>query len=185
MPYSRNFGMRSFENVVRHGRAKTPATLPSAASTIGSLLLGTAVQVDPANPGVLKVPAAASAPTALSGVLVYEHIQYQGVDTNLTSPQDAPFNSAPLGRYVQVMHGQGAKVWFKNTADKTLYDGRLQKGYTLVAGVGGATPTVQVGDMLTPAADGTWQETATASLAWMVVENVDHTNALVECRLTF
>lgn len=179
MSYSRNFGFRSFENIVRHGRLKTPATGDP-------LVLGTAVTVDSSAPDLMKKPAsAATAPNAVSGVLVYEHIQFQGVDTNLVTNHDAPFNTAPKGRYAQMVRGPGVKVWFKNTVDKVLYDGRDQLGATLVAGVGGATPTVNVGDMLTNASDGTWQKTTDATKAWMVVEHVNHATSLVEARLTF
>jgi hypothetical protein len=178
MAYTRNFGFRSFENIVRDGRNKVPATGTP-------FLIGTAVQVDPANPGQLKRPAAASAPNALSGIVLYEHIQYQGVDPFLTSPQDYPFTVVPLGRFAQMIHGVGTKVWFKNTADKPLYDGRVQPGATLVAGLAGATPTIAVGDFLTPAADGTWQETSNQALAWLQVEQVVNSTGLCEARLTF
>lgn len=177
MSYTRNFGFRSFENIIRDGRNKVPAT--------GSpYLIGTAIQVDPANAGQVTRPAAASAPTQLSGIAVYEHIQYQGVDPFLISPQDYPFTVVPLGRFVQMVHGQGVKVYFKNTADKPLYDGRIQPGATLVAGVGGATPTVVVGNYLTPAADGTWQ-VGNASNGWLQVEQVVNSTGLCEARLTF
>lgn len=177
MSYTRNFGFRSFENIVRDGRHKTPATG-------NPFLIGTAVQVDPANPGFLKRPTAASAPTALSGILVYEHIQYQGVDPFLTSPQDYPFTVVPLARFAQMVHGIGTKVFFKNTADKPLYDGRVQPGATLVAGLATATPTIAVGDYLTPASDGTWAE-GNAGNGWLQVEQVVNSTGLCEARLTF
>jgi hypothetical protein len=116
--------------------------------------------------------------------VLYEHIQYQGVDPFLTSPQDYPFTVVPLGRFAQMIHGVGVKVWFKNTADKPLYDGRIQPGATLVAGVGGATPTIAVGAFLTPAADGTWQA-GTAGNGWLQVEQVVNSTGLCEARLTF
>lgn len=175
MSYSRNFGFRDFTNIVRDGRNKTPATGDP-------LVLGTAVVVDPANPGQVKVPAADASPSALSGILVYEHIQYKGVDASLTEAVD--MDTAPKGAYVQVVHGPGVKVWFKNTTTKTLADGREIAGRTMVAGAG-ATPTLAVGDMLTPATDGTWKETADPADAWMVVESIDIDRGLVEARLTF
>lgn len=177
MSYTRNFGFRSFENIVRDGRNKTPATGTP-------FLIGTAVQVDPANPGTLARPSAASAPTALSGIVLYEHIQYQGVDPFMTTSQDYPFTVVPLGRFAQMIRGNGVKVWFKNTADKPLYDGRVQTGATLVAGLGGATPTIAVGDYLTPAADGTWAE-GNATNGWLQVENVVNSTGLCEARFTF
>lgn len=177
MSYTRNFGIRSFENIVRDGRNKTPAT--------GSpYLIGTAVQVGAGN--VLVRPAASTAPTALSGIVLYEHIQFQGVDPFLTSPQDFPFTVVPLGRYAQMIHGLGVKVFFKNTTSKPLYDGRVQPGALLVTS-GGATPTAvnpNVGDFLTPAADGTWL-VGTSTNAWLQVEHVVASTGLVEARFTF
>lgn len=176
MSYTRNFGMRSFENAVRDGRFKTPAT--------GSpIVIGAPVMIDTANPGFLTLATDSVNPTPGCGILVYEHIQFQGVDTFLTSPQDPPFNVAPLGRYAQMLHGAGVKVWFKNTADKPLYDGRVQAGATLVAGLG-ATPTLAVGDWLTPAGDGTWKE-GTATNGWLYVEQVSAAAGLVEARFRF
>lgn len=169
MSYTRNFGFRSFENIVRDGRNKVPAT--------GSpYLIGTAVQVGAGN--VLVRPTAASAPTALSGIVVFEHIQYQGVDPFLISPQDFPFTVVPLGRFAQMVHGVGVKVYFKNTADKPLYDGRTQPGATLVAG------TPAVGDYLTPAANGTWA-VGDATNGWLQVEHTVPSTGLYEARLTF
>lgn len=176
MPYSRNFGMRSFENVVRKGRLKTPATGDP-------LVIGTAVTVDPANAGRMKAVTAATAPDALSGILVYEHIQFQGVDTALVTNHDAPYNLVPRDRFAQIMSGKGAKVWFRNTAEKTLYDGRVQDDATLVTGVGGESPAVNVGDFLTPAAGG-WAK-GTAANGWLQVEQVNHAAGLVECRVNF
>lgn len=181
MSYTRNFGFRDFSNAIRDGRNKVPAT-GLTGSDVSGFLIGTAVTVDPANPGLLKRPAAAAAPTALSGIVVYEHIQFQGVDPFLTTQYDYPFTLAPLGRYAQMVHGMGVKVWFKNTVDKTLYDGRTQKGATLVAPAD--LSTIAVGDYLTPAADGTWAE-GTAANAWLTVESVNASTGLVEARLTF
>lgn len=177
MAYGRNFGMRSFENAVRMGRHKVAADFDEGAN--GELYIGTAVKAD-ANGNIVR-PAANAEPDGLSGILVYEHIQYQGVDPGLTTYSDAPFNKAPKGRFAQILRGPGAKVWFKNTSDKTLYDNRTQTGVTLVAGLG-ATPTLAVGDYLTPAADGTWQE-GTAANGWLQVEQVSSDG--VECRVLF
>lgn len=179
MPYSRNFGMRGFENVVRAGRFKVAGDFDEGSD--GTLYLGTAVKGD-ANGNIVR-PGAAANPDQLSGLLVYEHIQVQGVDSAITSPQDEPFNKAPLGRYAQIVRGPGAKVWLKNTSDKPLADGRTQTGVTMFAG-GGATPTVAVGDFLTPAADGTWEE-GTATNGWLQVEQISSDGNTVECRITF
>lgn len=176
MSYTRNFGMRTFENVVRVGRLKTP-------STGNAINIGASVTADPANPGLLKLAVADSRPGPLSGAAVYEHIQYQGVDPALTTNVDAPFNVVPLGRYCQVVHGPGAKVWMKNTGAKTLYDGRVQAALTLVNLTG-----VAVGDYLTPDGSGGWKEadlTTNPHSGWLQVESVNATAGTVEARFVF
>lgn len=181
MGYTRNFGVRDFTNIVRNGRFKTPASFAAGEGTVnGEALIGTAVQLDPANPGTLKRPAANQEPDASCGIVVYEHIQWKGTDPALTASVD--FETAPPNSYVQIVRGPGTKVWFNNTSDKELYDGRSQAGRTLVAGVSQATPSVAVGDYLTPAADGTWQE-GTAANGWFLVEQVEGDR--VECRFLF
>lgn len=177
MSYTRNFGFRSFENIIRDGRNKTPAT--------GSpYLIGTAVVVG-ANNELLR-PGAAALPTQLSGIVVYEHIQFQGVDPFLTTNNDYPFTVVPLGRYAQMIHGQGVKVWFKNTVDKVLYSGVTQPGALLVSD-GAATPAAlapAIGSYLTPTTNGTWVA-GTATNGWLQVEHVTASTGLIEARFTF
>lgn len=183
MAYSRNFGFRSFENIVRLGRQRTP-------KTGSNIVLGAPVEVDPDNPGFLKLAAAGAAVSPGAGVLVYEHITvagvggFNGIDLSLTSQSDPPLNTAPLGQYAQIVHGIGTKIWLKNTADKPLYDGRTQVGFTVVAGLG-ATPTIAIGDFLTPAGDGTWKEASGGDGQWLYVEQVDTVAGRVECRFAF
>jgi hypothetical protein len=174
MSYSRNFGMRSFENVVRDGRFRVPKTGTP-------MLIGSPVQVDFAAAGYLKQAAAAAVKSPTCGVLVFEHIQFKGVDTALVTQYDTPFNQVPLGQYAQIVHGAGAKVWFKNTADKTMYDGATQAGSSLLT-----TTDLEVGDFLVPAADGTWVASADgATDGWLQVEQYNPTTGLVEARFTF
>jgi len=179
--YTRNFGFRDLTAIVRDGRNQVPTGLTG--SDANGFLIGTAVTVDPNAPGKLKRPGAAAAPTALSGIVLYEHIQMQGVDPLLTTPLDPPFIYAPQGRFAQMVHGVGVKVWFKNTSNLPLYDGRQQVGGTLV---GGDLSSLKPGDHLTPAADGTWAKgAADGSTAWLTVESVNATTGLVEARFTF
>lgn len=182
MPYTRNFGMRSFENVVRTARFRVPAA-PNAFSGDGSegglALIGTAVMLDAANPGFLKRPDANEVPSPACGVVVYEHIQRMGSDPFTTTALD--FEVVPAGQYAQVMRGPGVKVWFKNTESALSYDGKSRPGRDLVAGLG-ATPSVAVGDFLTVTADGTYTE-GNATNGWFLVEQVQ--GDLVECRFTF
>lgn len=181
MSYTRNFGFRDFSNIVRDGRNMVPAA-GLTGSDVSGFLIGTAVTVDPANPGQLKRPGAAAVPTALSGIVLYEHIQFQGVDPFLATQYDAPFTVAPLGRFAQMIHGLGVKVWFKNTVDVPLYDGRIQTGKTMIST---ALNSLNVGDGLATAADGTWVKAADAAHSWLTVESVNPTTGLVEARFTF
>lgn len=188
MSYTRNFGMRSFENIVRAARFRAPASGTP-------IKIGAPVVIDDANPGRVKEAAEADAPGANAGLAVYEHIQFKG--DALSTVYDAPYDSVPLGQYVQIVRGPGVKVWFKNTLDKTLIDGRVTTGYVPIEGAanagGGAnwTGMPAVGDGLVPAGGGKWRVTdgtATAEVggtAWMIVEQSNPTTGLVEARLTF
>lgn len=182
MGYTRNFGFRSFENVVRDGRHRVPVGS-------GGYEIGTAVKVDPSAAGFLTRPADGEAPTQLCGIALFEHIQYQGVDPFLTSPQDGPFQLAPAGQYAQMVHGLGAKVWFRNLGDKTLYDGRTQTNTSPLADT---VNLPAVGDGLVPDATGKWRvalagqvDPADNEAPWLVVEQVNASTGVVECRLTF
>lgn len=181
MPYTRNFGMRSFENVVRAARFRVPASASAEGDGQegGLFLIGTAVKIDPDNPGFLKRPDANEAPSPACGVVVYEHIQRMGSDPFTTTALD--FEVVPAGQFAQVMRGPGVKVWFKNNEDHTSYDGKTRQGRSIVDGIG-ATPTIAVGDFLTVKADGTYVK-GTAENGWFLVEQVS--GDLVECRFTF
>lgn len=184
MAYSRNFGMRSFENVIRDGRFRTPKTGTP-------LKIGAPVQLDADNPGFMEPADDGAAPGPNVGLVVFEHIQNKS--DALTTQYDSPYDSVPLGQYAQVMHGPGTKVWFKNTADKTLYDGRVQGGGSLLAdSVDLATLTIGTG--LVPDGAGKYRAAADADGAgagtalegaWLVVEQVNPSTGRVEARLTF
>lgn len=190
MGYSRNFGFRSFENIVRDGRFRIPKDLTTGGFGGDPVIIGTAVAVDPdpTRRGLLRRPAAAEAPTPLCGIVLFEHIQFQGVDTSLVTTSDEPYNQVPPGRYAQMIHGLGAKVWFKNTADKPMYDGRVQGGGTLYDLADTAADldalAATVGSYLTPNADGIWVE-GDADTGWLIIEQVTPATGLIECRLTF
>jgi hypothetical protein len=84
---------------------------------------------------------------------------------------------------VQLTAGPNTKVVFTNTAARTFMGVRNYKGRTMVAGMG-ATPTVKVGDLLSPGtgtdAAGYWAVNGTAANAWLVVTNVDTARQMVE-----
>jgi len=160
--YGLNFGFRRSDesNATREGRQKTPAT--------GSaLLLGTAVQLDPAAPGYLKQCAADADPiTGLHGLLVQE-------ESHLPSIFGAPgpglgHDSIDLGAakldQLSTMWGGPSKVWFRNTPAYAR-GSRSKAAVTMFVAAG-----VAVGDKL--GWNGTrWAESA--SHGWMVVTAVD------------
>lgn len=174
MSYTRNFGMRSFENIVRDGRFRVPRT--------GSALkIGSPVALDANNAGYLVAVVAPQAPGPNTGVLVFEHILRSSLAGQLASPVDPPYDVVPLGSYAQMIHGVGAKIWLRNTADKPLYDGRTQVGYAPVAATLSA---LKPGDGLAPAANGTWDAAGT-DVPWLIVEQINPATGLVEARFTF
>lgn len=171
MSYGRNFGMRSFENIVRDGRFRVPASGTP-------LRIGEPVVLDADNPGFLEPAAAGATPGPNAGIVVYEHIQNKS--DALVTNHDDPYDKVPLGQYAQMIHGPGAKVWFKNTGLKTLYDGRTRAAVTFVTG---DLATLAPGDGLSPAGNGQWAEDATDP--WLVVEQVNPATGLVEARFAF
>jgi len=177
--YTRNFGFRSFQNIIRDARHRVPAGAGDGYE------IGSAVTVDPSSPGFLTRPGDGDAPTQLGGIALFEHIQYQGDDPWLTAPQDK--QHAPAGQYCQRVHGIGTKVWFRDLGDKTLYDGRTQSNATLFDGAVDVA-TLNIGDGLVPNADGLWRVAvggAEPEAPWLVIEQVNPSTGVVECRLTF
>lgn len=170
--YGLNFGFRRSDEsmATREGRFKTP-------TTGDRLKQGVAVEIDPANPGYLKVSAAGAVPvTGLRGLLVQEESHLGSVF------EPAPYlghDSIDLGTckkdQLSVMWaGVGTKVWFKNTAAYARGD-RSKAAVQMVDLTG-----VAVGDSL--GWDGTkWVEAATAGAAWLTVTLVstDYCEAVV------
>jgi hypothetical protein len=184
MSYSRYFGMRSFENIVRTARFRVP-------STGNPFKIGAPVMIDSATPGRLKAATNAAAPGANCGLAIFEHIQNKS--DALTTSHDAPYDQVPLGQYAQMIHGVGVKVWFKKVADKTLYDGRPQVGGSLLADALDLS-TLTPGTGLVPNGAGKFRAAADADgagagtalePAWLVVEQVNPSTGLVEARFTF
>lgn len=173
--YGLNFGFRRSDEsmAVREGRQKTPA-----AGT--ALLLGTAVQFDPASPGYLKQCAANAAPVSgFSGLLVQEESHLGNI---FTAAPDLGHDSIDLGtakknQLSTIWSGQGTKVWFKNTVAYARGD-RSKAAVTMAVTAG-----LAIGDRL--GWDGAkWVKSDGTTIAhWMVVTNVS-TN-YCEAVLTF
>jgi hypothetical protein len=121
------------------------------------------------------------------GILVYEQFRYDGTDTTIATYSD--MDTVPAGRGVQVVTGENrVKVAYKTTDADSFYNrADYPTARVMVAGAG-ATPTVAVGDYLTPSTGtdvaGYWEETSDAAEAWLVVTSVD-SNGWVEAVLNF
>jgi hypothetical protein len=127
--------------------------------------------------------------SGIHGILVYEHKGadgWAGDDQFLTTYSDK--DTAPVGRAVQLTSGSEVKVCFRNTEDTTFLNTRDYAGRVMVAGLG-ATPTLAVGDFLTPGTGdddaGYWTATATRAEAWLVVTKVDAARQEVEARFVY
>lgn len=169
--YGLNFGFRRSDESMRtsEGRFRTPiAGAP--------LLIGTAVQIDPANPGFLMA-CAANAPIVpgVAGLLIQEEqhigsIYGQPVDTY----DSFNFGVTKKNTLSVVSTGAGVKVWFRNSTAQNRVDGRSVSAVTICDLTGAG-----LGDTL--GWDGAkWVKTTTASAAWMTITAISTANAYVE-----
>ncbi len=185
--YGRNF---EFRVPPVHGeRGGRYVHAGSTAIPIGAPVKYTGDGGDAALSGAMPVELAtgAQAPErGTCGIVVFEHLNVYGDDPVLTTYSDR--DTVPVGKMCQVISGDRVKVLLRNTEDRTFMTVRDYEGRVMVAGLG-ATPTVTVGDMLTPGTGddsaGYWAETSTASEAWLIVEQVDSARGEVECRVNF
>lgn len=175
MSYSRNFGFRGFENLVRDGRQRTP---------VGSAFkIGEPVILDSAAAGRMKAATAGVAAGQDGGLVVFEHIQVKGVDPALYG--DGDFDFVPANVYAQIVRGPGAKVWLKNTAQKTLYDGRVRAAAGLLASSVNVSQ-LAIGAQLTPDGSGKFKvANGTTDGNWLTVTSANATTGVVEARINF
>lgn len=124
------------------------------------------------------------------GIVIYEYgpAAYAGDDPFLVNYSDK--DTVPAGAAVQVIHGTNVKVLLRNTFDRTFLQSRDYDGQIMVAGLSIATPTLTVGNFLTPQTtpnftNGFWAETATEAEAWLVISKVDTALDYVEAYMTF
>lgn len=187
---TRNFGIRRFTNLVREGRFRAPAA--------AALRLGTGVELDPTSTDdpqeVRQIDGAGpndiggGGITGLVGVLWYEHDSQTYVGAPFGSlMQD--FDTAPAGRMVQVLHGPGAKVWFRNTEASTTEPGlnfpNTRSEVIMVEDLGHhGTQDLAVNDLLGwDAGNGFWGRTAVLAEALMRVTYVDHSIGTCDAEL--
>lgn len=191
---TRNFGMRRFTNLVREGRFRAPAAT--------ELRLGILVEIDPADTDRVReadstsgvgIGGTGSVQTDLCGILWYEHDSQTFNDPRFGGaagqlPQD--LDTAPPGRMVQVLHGPGVKVWLRNTDVNTTEPGltypSTRAAVTMVDGLGVATPTVEVGELLGwDSANNYWAVTTTAAEAFLRVTHVDNTLKTLDAEMLY
>lgn len=172
MGYSRNFGFRSFENIVRNGRFRTAA---------GSAhVIGAPVMIDDATPGFLKAATAGCDPTLGAGVVVYEHLLPTEIKQTYSD-----LNTVPGGVYAQIVHGPGTKIWLRDTASKTMYDGSTQAAGDLLAS-SVVLANLDPGMVLTPDGSGKYKvANGTTDGNWLTVEQVNTSTGVVEARFNF
>ncbi len=171
--YGLNFGFRRSDESVRvsEGRFRTPAT--------GSpLLIGTAVQIDPANPGFLKACAsAAPLVPGVAGLLVQEEVHIGSIYGQPVGAFDSfssAYGIAKPNTLSVVTTGAGTKVWFKNTTGATRADGRVTPSVTMWTPSG-----VALGDSLGWNGSA-WVKVTDLSTAWMTVTSVNGSAGYVE-----
>ena len=185
--YGRNVDFRvTPEEYMRRGRV----VLSSAADgPIGApYVVGTPYTKDAGYTDALvaKLATGAQNPNpGFTGIGIYEWIDYNGYDPALTTSGERDL--IPKTKLFQLISGAGVKVVFKNTAAHTFVGARQYPGRNMVAGMG-ATPTVVIGDFLTP---GTGNDSAgywavgTSTNGWLHVTNVDATRQEVEAEFVF
>jgi len=185
--YGRNFGFRVPPwHGDRSGKHYAVAAIPEGAPVVYNNGAENALGLMPM---ALASAAAAKPLPGLGGIAVYEFAPnaFAGDDVYLTDYSDK--GTIPLGAAIQVVRGMANKVWFRNTAASTFLGQRAYAGRVMVAGVGIATPTVAVGDMLTPGTGndsaGYWAETSDTAKAWLIVTRVENARGEVEAKLNF
>lgn len=176
--YGLNFGFRRSDEsmAVREGRFKTPAS--------SALLLGSAVEIDPAEPGYLVQSAINAAPVAgFHGLLVQEESHLGSVfeAAPYLGHDSIDLGTAKADQLSVAWGGIGTKVWLKNTAAYSR--GSRSKGAVTIVDLTTGTPAV--GDLL--GWDGTkWLKTngTTVTNGWMKITAISGTD-YCEAVLTF
>lgn len=129
------------------------------------------------------------------GIALFEQPDNNGLIGNQGNPlitRSSDFGDVPVGQPAQVCHGTEVRLAFWNTEEDDFRGMRTADPYVgriMVAGASGATPTVDVDDLLVPGAgdgtDGYWKVGGTADTAWAVVTNVDPESGHVTAQMLF
>lgn len=134
--YGYNFGFRRSSDTFRitEARYRTPAN--------SSLLLGTLVEIDFANPGFLKQSANnASLRPGVSGLLLQELEWLRSIYQSPANLVDSFMKGVAKPNTLAIItSGDGVKFWVKNTPASTRADGRVIAARTIVS------PSIAAGD---------------------------------------
>lgn len=127
--YGLNFGFRRSDESSRsaaEGRFKTPAG--------SSLLLGTMVEIDPANAGYMKQSASGTkVVTGFAGLLLQELDWDRSIFESDANYVDTSMKGvAKANRLAVITSGAGTKIWLKNSQTINRADGRVIQGRTIV-----------------------------------------------------
>lgn len=142
----------------------------------------------------LELATGAQAPRKTrSGIVIWEspwgadRLGGPGLDPVLTRASDV--DTAPANTAAQFISGTQVRLRLNNRAEFSFDGQRTYAARTMVAGLGGATPTVEEGELLTPGvgtdADGYWAVTATAANAWLVVTAVNNDTGELDAQFLF
>lgn len=187
--YGRNIEFRKPPRVEhRDGRYYTPTAIAMGVPVKEDIATG----FNSLGLQAVALATGAQAP-ALSGcgLAIYEYAPaaFAGDDPNLVLFSDK--DTIPANGAIQLIHGVGVKVVLTNTDNASNPDfvASYHSGpRVMVAGLG-ATPTVVVGDYLTPGTgdntSGYWAEVGAGANAWLRVTNVDLTRHEVEAEFLF
>ena len=183
--YGLNFGVRRMDdkNVTREARLRTPSAAPSTNG--GYFLQGQLVQQDPNNPGYMMVsgPNTALIPGVV-GLLISEDIWLRSIyEVDREGLDTFQMGLVKPNKQAQIVNGQGAKVWFKNTTAQTRPDGRVVAAVTMLGSMTGAVAGSSVlvwnGSQYNAAASGTSGAVATITY----IDNTDPTQPYCEAVL--
>lgn len=138
----------------------------------------------------LALATGAQAPVkARAGIAIFENPtpDIPGLDPVLSRADDLDY--VPIGAACQLVSGDYVRLRLVNAGAYDLYGQRTYPGRVMVAGLGGATPAITEGDLLTPGVGsdsaGYWAKTVTAAEAWLRVTAVYNDSSELDAQFCF
>lgn len=138
----------------------------------------------------LELAAGAQAPKkGFSGIAIFENPtpDIAGLDMTLSRSDDLDY--VPIGAACQLVSAPYVRLRLINAGVVNFYGQRTYAARKMVAGLGGATPAIVEGDLLTPGVgddtSGYWAKTSDASLAWLRVTGVYNASTELDAQFLF